>query len=74
MCYDSVSDASRELISREFSRMNFKKILENEYFILEKWRKDKSTLIYRFEGVQYIFKAGATASDDASRFSFSVYS
>ena len=43
------SDASRELISREFSRMNFEIILENELFILEKWRKNKSTLICRFE-------------------------
>ena len=35
-------------------------------------KKNKSTLICRFEDVRYIFKAGATASDDASRFSFSV--
>ena len=30
------SDVSRELISREFSRMNFEIILENEFSILEK--------------------------------------
>ena len=42
------SDAARELISREFSRMNFEIILENEFSILEKWRKYKSTLICRF--------------------------
>ena len=35
------SDAARELISREFSRMNFKIILENEFSILEKFRERK---------------------------------
>ena len=33
------SDVSRELISREFSRMNFKMILENEFSILENEEK-----------------------------------
>ena len=31
------SDAARELISREFSRIATDEILENEFSILEKW-------------------------------------
>ena len=36
LVYNNCSDAARELISREFSRMNWQNILENESSILEK--------------------------------------
>ena len=46
------SDAARELISRESSRISADEILENEFSILEKWIFQKYVVLCHFEDIQ----------------------
>ena len=48
---DIFSDAARELISREFSRIPADEILENEFSILEKLIFQKYVIIGHFEDI-----------------------
>ena len=47
-----ISDAARELISREFSRILGDEILENEFSILEKLIFQKYVVLCHFEDIQ----------------------
>ena len=46
------SDAARELISREFSRISADEILENEFSILEKLIFQKYVVLCHFEDIK----------------------
>ena len=46
------SDAAREFISREFSRIHADEILENEFSILEKLISLKYVVFRHFEDIQ----------------------
>ena len=48
-CNIFCSDAARELISREFSRISVNEILENEFCILEKLIFQKYVVVFHFE-------------------------
>ena len=50
--YVFFSDAARELISREFSRISAGEIIENEFSILEKLIFQKYVVIRHFEDIR----------------------